>query len=412
MRILVLAPQEFFVERGTPIAVRLLSEFLDTHFEEIDLLTYPGGSTISFTHVRHLRTPAIPFLGRIGPGFSIKKMVMNLFFFAKALMLVRSRRYDMIHAIEDAAIIALFIRSVFKTPYIYDMDSSMAQQVVEKMSFARFLSPLLMRGERALIETSSAVVAVCPSLAKTASSCGHSRVRTITDISLLEFFDAPKNVSDLRREFSFEGFLTLYVGNLEKYQGVELLLRATAEACNRHPQIHCVIIGGTAEHIRQYQTLSESLGIAPNVHFAGARPIAHLRGYVDQADVVTSPRIKGRNTPMKVYSYMDSGIPMVATAIESHTQILDSSCCYLAEPEPAAFSQALCSVIEAPEKARTVALAAKRRYEENHSHASFREKFTQLYGTLQREMEHRTGTADIAAHRSRTSSVIQKGEQV
>ena len=45
---------------------------------------------------------------------------------------------------------------------------------------------------------------------------------------------------------------------------------------------------------------------------------------VAAADVLVSPRIKGVNTPMKIYAYLNSGKPILATDIESHSQVLDA----------------------------------------------------------------------------------------
>lgn len=47
---------------------------------------------------------------------------------------------------------------------------------------------------------------------------------------------------------------------------------------------------------------------------------------------LTSPGVLGTNTPLKVYEQSASGIPLVATRIHSHTQILDDEVCFLATP--------------------------------------------------------------------------------
>ena len=42
-------------------------------------------------------------------------------------------------------------------------------------------------------------------------------------------------------------------------------------------------------------------------------------------DVLASPRRHGQNTPFKVFTYLASGKPLVATRIPTHTQLLDDS---------------------------------------------------------------------------------------
>ena len=55
-RVLVVAPQPFYEDRGTPIAVRQVVEGLSQLGYSVDLLTYPVGSGIQVPGVRLMRT--------------------------------------------------------------------------------------------------------------------------------------------------------------------------------------------------------------------------------------------------------------------------------------------------------------------------------------------------------------------
>ena len=55
--------------------------------------------------------------------------------------------------------------------------------------------------------------------------------------------------------------------------------------------------------------------------------------------MLVSPRLKGLNTPMKIYSYLDSGSAVLATRLRTHTQVLDDGIAYLVEPEPVALGR-------------------------------------------------------------------------
>ena len=50
------------------------------------------------------------------------------------------------------------------------------------------------------------------------------------------------------------------------------------------------------------------------------------------ADLLVSPRVKGENTPFKVYTFLASGRPLLATRIPTHTQLLDDDLAWLVEP--------------------------------------------------------------------------------
>ncbi|NIP26552.1 MAG: glycosyltransferase family 4 protein, partial [Phycisphaerae bacterium] len=50
------------------------------------------------------------------------------------------------------------------------------------------------------------------------------------------------------------------------------------------------------------------------------------------AEILVSPRTEGTSVPLKIYSYLQSGKPIVATRLPAHTQVLDDSMAVLVEP--------------------------------------------------------------------------------
>ena len=59
-----------------------------------------------------------------------------------------------------------------------------------------------------------------------------------------------------------------------------------------------------------------------------------LASLLAQADVLVSPRTRGNNTPMKIYSYLDAGRAVLATDLPTHTQVLTPECARLAPADP------------------------------------------------------------------------------
>ena len=55
-----------------------------------------------------------------------------MFVLFKAMRLACRKHYHLVHAVEESVFIALVLKWLFKIPYVYDMDSSLAQQIVEK----------------------------------------------------------------------------------------------------------------------------------------------------------------------------------------------------------------------------------------------------------------------------------------
>lgn len=388
-RILFLAPQPFFQERGTPIAVRLAASVIAQNVaRRVDLLTYGEGQDIEIPGVTLHRIWSPWFLQRIRPGISIKKLFLDLLFLFKALAMVwnaRKDQYNIVHAVEESVFIALLIKLVFKIPYIYDMDSSLVLQLTEKWSFLQPLLPFFDWLERLAVRHSMAVVPVCDSLAVIADTHGSKNTTTLYDISLLSIKDNQAwHDEDLRKTLNLaqDSKIVLYIGNLERYQGIDLLLEGFAEIVQDVPDAYVVIIGGAPEHIKQYQLKSKHLGIHERTFLVGPRPVSTLNHYLTQATVLTSPRTIGNNTPMKIYSYIHSNIPLLATNLPTHTQVLTDDIAMLSDPSPKKFGKALLDLLVSDELRTRLAKNAYRIAEEKYTFTVFEQKLNSLYDSL------------------------------
>jgi glycosyltransferase involved in cell wall biosynthesis len=380
MKILMMAPQPFFEERGTPIAVDLLLRGLSERGELVDLLTYHLGKNVTYEGVQITRTRKVPFIKSMSPGFSFSKLLCDLLMLIQAARMAARGGYQYIHAVEEAVFIAMLLKAFYKIPYVYDMDSSLSQQLMEKsrlfMPFGRLLNWL----EKKAIRHSTAVVPVCEAIYNQDGK-KPEKVVYLKDVTLLETSD-PGETEDIRASLGTQGPVIMYVGNLEKYQGIDLLLESFRLVTKRQEEGHLVIIGGKQADIDHYRQASEDLGLMGRIHFLGPRPVERLGAYLSQADILVSPRITGKNTPMKIYSYLDSGKALLATDIPSHTQVLTENVAMLAEPTPEAFTEGLERLLADSELCSRLGLAGRRLVEENHTWEVYRDSLNRLYDWL------------------------------
>ena len=100
MKILLLAPEPFYEERGTPLAVDRLLKVLSERGDQIDVVTLHEGEDVQYPNVRLHRIPRLPFVRRIGPGFSLKKVICDFFVLMKAVAVAIRKRPDVVHAVE------------------------------------------------------------------------------------------------------------------------------------------------------------------------------------------------------------------------------------------------------------------------------------------------------------------------
>ena len=379
--ILLLAPQPFFQNRGTPIAVRLLAVELARLGYDIHLLVFHEGEEVTLPGVTLHRIPALPGIKDIPPSLSARKVVCDVVMLFSAIRLMRRHRFDLVHAVEEAAFLAMALRLLFNVPYVYDMDSSLARQVVEKIPALKFLGPLLRFCEKRAVVASCAVVAVCRALEDIARDCAPQKpVLCLEDISLLE--DGPEGSEDLRRELHLDGPMMLYVGNLERYQGIDLLLDGFQLARRRGCQGQVVLIGGTPASIDIYRRRCEELGLSEVVHFCGPRPVELLGHYLRQADILLSPRISGNNTPMKLYSYLDSGKVVLATDLPTHTQVLSADFARLAPATAEGMAEGMADLLGDRQKCLALGLRGRQVARDNYSLDAYRRKLQGFYSPL------------------------------
>jgi glycosyltransferase involved in cell wall biosynthesis len=381
MKILLLAPQPFYTQRGTPIAIRNLASVLGAAGHKIDLLTYPGGTDVELVNTRILRLWKIPFIGQVAVGFSIKKLLYDFLMFFTVFWKVLNNRYDVIHAVEESVYIALVFAPIKGSSVIYDMDSSMADQLLEKWSWLSRIKGFLDWFEGLAVRYSTRVIAVCQALVDKAHSYGSDTpVDLLTDTILEIENDSDEPVENLSSLAPANHQLMLYIGNLEHYQGVDTVIEAMAEVASN---ITFIVIGGIPEDILRCRSLAEKIGVEKQVVFTGPRPVQLLQDYLEQADWLVSPRTKGVNTPMKIYSYLGAGVPVIATNIVSHTQVLTEKNACLVEPDPSSIALGINKLASNQEYAKQLASQAKQDAEELYSYQAYKHHLVAIYQNLE-----------------------------
>jgi glycosyltransferase involved in cell wall biosynthesis len=83
-----------------------------------------------------------------------------------------------------------------------------------------------------------------------------------------------------------------------------------------------------------------------------------MAGFLSLANVVVSPRLPIGNLPLKVFDYMASGKPIVATDSKAHRTVLHDDSAVLVEHKPEAFAAAIVKLYKNPALAERLARTA------------------------------------------------------
>jgi len=394
LRILFLAPQPFFEVRGTPLAVLAMVRALVAAGHHVELLTFAQGTPVDVPGLDHRRSLRLP-VGRVRPGASLAKLLLDVPFMAQAAWRMLAGRFDVVHAVEEAAHLAAPLARVLGLPLVVDVDSSIPDQLRES-GFAR-RGPLPWAAaalERHALRHAAAVITVCSSLTEgVRARMPGAAVFQVEDPPLVDATaPAPDEVAALRAGLGLDARpVVLYSGNFEHYQGVDLLVDAAASV----PEAQFVFMGGEPGEIDAARARAAAAGVPDRCVFAGKRPPAELPRFLALADVVASPRRQGVNTPFKVYTYLASGRPLLATRILSHTQVLDDTNSWLVEATPDALAAGIRAVLSQPEEAARRAARGRTLIDREYSPRRYAQKVEAAYAHV----------AEAAAQRRRAASI-------
>ncbi|MCG8371506.1 MAG: glycosyltransferase family 4 protein [Proteobacteria bacterium] len=391
LRCLVVAPQPFFTPRGTPFSVYYRTLVMSELGHTIDIVTYGEGKDPDIPRVRVYRGPRFRFLGPVRTGPSMLKLFLDFFVAAQTFWRLLRKRYDVVHAHEEAVFICRFLKPIFRFKLVYDMHSSLVQQLTNfDFTDSRLVHWVFRKLEDSSIRAADAVITICPDLQDYATGIIEDTGRLhLIENSIYEVVrlrgepqdDTPPDTGD-GPDHAKGRFCFVYAGTLENYQGIDVLLQAFARVVRERPDAFLLIVGGTPEQVDEYRQQADGLGLGDDCHFTGSVPQARAHTYMSRADVLLSPRIEGTNTPLKIYQQLASGIAMVATEIYSHTQVLDEEVAFLAEPEPGSFAGAMIRAMSDPAETRKRAGAAKRLYEREYSRESYVRKLSRMLDGL------------------------------
>lgn len=386
----MLAPEPFFESRGTPISVLGRLRALSTLGHEVDLVTYHLGENVSIPGVTIHRIPRVPLVRSIKVGPSLIKPFLDVLLFAKAIRLLRRAHYDLLHTHEEAGFLGVLLARLFHVRHVYDMHSSLPQQLTN-FRFTRFrpLLRLFERMEQRVIEASDAVITICPALEEHVS-----RINGAVPQMMIE--NVPSEPAATPSEQELAAFradhpaldgneIVLYTGTFEPYQGLDLLIESAPEVMRRRDDVLFLMVGGKPEQVRHYRDQVDRLGLSAHFHFTGLRPASEMPLFVEASRVLASPRTSGTNTPLKIYGYLRTGKPIVATDLYTHTQVLSRDVAVLVEPTPSAFAEGILAVLQDDALAAEIGSRARLLYETRYSFESFVQKTEQALELACRE---------------------------
>jgi glycosyltransferase involved in cell wall biosynthesis len=312
-----------------------------------------------------------------------------------------SARYDVVHSHEEGGLIGAAVAMILRVPHLYDMHSSLPQQLTNfAFSRSRAIRRVFLGIERFMIRHSRVVIVICPSLEETVRA-----IEPQAHVVLIE--NAPGSAEDqptpaaasaVRHSLGLapSAPMVLYTGTFEAYQGLDLLFEAMAIVRRSRPDARLVLAGGKPDQIARAKARAREADVEAVTIFAGERPASEIPAYLLASDVLVSPRSRGTNTPLKIYQYLRSGKPIVATRLLTHTQVLDDRTAILTGAMPHDFAAGILTALNDPVRSAALGRQARELADTKYSYEAYLEKTRQACAALVSPHRPITAVKDLA----------------
>jgi glycosyltransferase involved in cell wall biosynthesis len=335
----------------------------------------------------------------VGP--SLAKVPLDVFLAVTVLRRALARGYDAVHSHEEGGVIGVVVAALLRIPHLYDMHSSLPQQLTNfAFSGSRMLARAFLAIERLMIRRSRVVIVICPALEETVRGI-EPQARTVLIENApgsAEEHATPDQVRAVRRTLRLAEHtpIVLYTGTFEAYQGLDLLFDAMKIVRDTRPDVRLVLAGGRPGQIDRFRALAAERGIADITIFSGERPATEIPAYLVAADVLTSPRSRGTNTPLKIYQYLRSGKPIVATRLLTHTQVLSDDTAFLTGVSAQEFGRGIVAALTDRERAATIGRQARQLADTKYSYEAYLERTRQACDALRSPAPRGAVVKDVA----------------
>ncbi|MFH1973374.1 MAG: glycosyltransferase family 4 protein, partial [Patescibacteria group bacterium] len=177
-------------------------------------------------------------------------------------------------------------------------------------------------------------------------------------------FDAAPSREDARHglDIGDDEFLCLYTGKfttMNMPKGVDESVAAVRALRSEGRKVRLLAVGGTPEELGRYTS-----SVGDGIEFLGHQPQKDLKRFYAAADLLLMPFPYTKHyayfmSPLKLFEYLMSGVPMVVTDLQSVREIVGDAEAFIAKPgDVASLVVEIRRAMDAPEDARARADAA------------------------------------------------------
>ncbi|MHB8056731.1 MAG: glycosyltransferase family 4 protein [Desulfuromonadaceae bacterium] len=384
LRILMIAPTPYFADRGCHVRIYEEARALTKLGHEVCIVTYHLGRNMP--GVRVVRTPNIPWYGKLEAGPSWHKPYLDILLLWKCLAEIPSFRPNLIHAhLHEGALIGAVIKLFLRIPLLFDYQGSLSGESLNH-GFFRETSLLvkIFKGLERFIDRRADL---------TVTSSARGRQELIQDwgiaeekvVSLIDGVDTEvfysQSRSKARRELGIadDVKLVVYLGLFNSYQGVDLLLEVIAIIRGKAPQIRFLLMGFPD---KDYLRKAAEMGIADVITFTGRVSYDRAPYFLSAGDLAVSPKLALTEANGKLFNYMACGLPTVVFDNQINREILGDEGIYVEHGNAVSLADTLVATLADDALMVSLSERVRERAVKVHSWDSRSRQLVEAYRTL------------------------------
>jgi glycosyltransferase involved in cell wall biosynthesis len=278
-----------------------------------------------FYNLKVMSNPILMLFGLKRQPYVVSSILLFLY------LLKMVHHYHIIYARDyHTALIAFFPRVFFKKRLVLEINGlANEEQKLKSLSiFNRFTSALIRKAEKGAIQFSDQIISVTPQIKSYLVShfqCEAGKVEVVgngVDTKRFHPIVDKKLLAQWRERFGIgtDELVAIFVGNLARWQGVDIFIRSGFELLEKKENLRLLIVGdGPLKKDLENMVLKSHL--RERFIFTGMVNYEDIPFFVNISDIGVAPFVLNRNkstgvSPLKIFEYMGCGKPVVTTKID------------------------------------------------------------------------------------------------
>ena len=343
--VIMIAPTPFFADRGCHVRIYEEARALQRLGNRVVIYTYHNGRDMAGINTRRIMN--IPWYRKLEAGPSYHKIYLD---FLLLLKLVKSGIYEkanIIHAhLHEGALVGKIYEKFGRIPLVFDFQGSLTGELVDHNFLKRksFAFKFIRKVEKSINSSADAIVvssANSANLLKEELDVKKDKIFVVQDGVDVNEFKMYKDTADLKRKLNLplNKKIVVYLGLLNRYQGVDCLLEAISYLVKKNQNVHFLIMG--YPDVKKYKEIARKKKISDTVTFTGRIDYRQAPRYLSLGNVAVSPKISKTESNGKLYNYMAVGLPIVVFDTPVNREILGDLGIYAELGNPVSLAEKL-----------------------------------------------------------------------